>query len=248
MHVDVEHSALARDDGRIEERGEPFDVGGCRHRQESQVRPDGRGDVEGEREAEIGGEVAFVDLVEDDETDAGQLGIGLQPTGEHALGHHLDPGGSTDVAFVARLVADEPADLGAGRVGHPASRGAGGQSARFEHHDALTVEPRLIEERQRDQRRLAGAGRCHEDGTASFGQCGSDRRDRLDDGKVGKLDGPRGHRLSPARASRGTDPGRRGRARESKSTSRPRRWRRQRFPTRAGSSPGPLQRRRRRLG
>ena len=50
VHVDVEHPALALDDGGIEERGEALDVGCRRHRQESEVRADRRGDVERERQ------------------------------------------------------------------------------------------------------------------------------------------------------------------------------------------------------
>ena len=42
--------------------------------------------------------------------DAGQLGVVLEPPGQHALGDDLDAGRRTDAALVAGLVADEPAD------------------------------------------------------------------------------------------------------------------------------------------
>ena len=248
VHVDVEHAALARHDGGIEQRRQPLDVGCRRHRQQSEIRPDRRGDVEREREAEIGGQVALVDLVEDDQADAGELRVVLEATGEHALGEHLDPGRSTDVALVACLVADEAADLGARGCGHPACRGTGGQAAGLQHHDPPTVEPRLVEQGQRDDGRLAGSRWCDEHGASTLGQRLTYVGDRLDDGEVGNLDRPRGHGVSPARANRGTDPGRRGRARGSRSTSRPRRWRRRRSPIRAGSTPAPRRRRHHRRG
>ena len=69
----------------------------------------GRG-VERERQPEVGRQVALVDLVEDDEPDAGQLGVLLQPARQHALGQHLDPRRRTDAPLVAGLVADEVAD------------------------------------------------------------------------------------------------------------------------------------------
>ena len=55
----------------------------------------------------------------------------------------------------------------AGEVGHPPGRGAGGQPARLEHHDAPVAEPRLVEQGERDDRRLAGARRRGDDGPAA---------------------------------------------------------------------------------
>ena len=51
-----------------------------------QVGPQRRLRVEREREAEIAVEAALVDLVEQHRGDAGQLGIGLDPVQEDALG------------------------------------------------------------------------------------------------------------------------------------------------------------------
>ena len=89
-----------------------------RHRQDPQVGPQHAAGVEGEGEADVGRQVALVHLVEDDQPDAGQLGVRLQAAGQHAFGDHLDARVGTDASFVAGLVADEPAGLGAEQRGH----------------------------------------------------------------------------------------------------------------------------------
>ena len=48
--------------------------------------------VDRQRQADVRREVAFVDLVEDDGGDAGQLGSRCSRRGQHALGDDLDPG------------------------------------------------------------------------------------------------------------------------------------------------------------
>ena len=184
MHLDVEHPPFARDHRRVEERGESLDVGGGRHRQQPEVGADRRRHIECECEAEVGGEVAFVYLVEDHQTHAGELGIVLEAAGEHAFGDHLDAGGVADVALVSSLVADEAADIRSRGVGHPASRGASGETTGFEHHDAPAVEPHLVEQRERDHRGLAGAGRGDENSASMVGESRTDFGDRLDDGKI----------------------------------------------------------------
>ncbi len=55
-------------------------------------------------------------------------------------------------------------------LGHPLGAGAGGDPARFQHDDFLVSEPRLIEQRQRHSRGLAGAGRCHQHGGVVVGE------------------------------------------------------------------------------
>ena len=63
------HASLTHDDlcwfVTTQMGGEAGCLRRCRHRQQAQVRPHRGGDLEGEGEAEIGGEVALVDLVED---------------------------------------------------------------------------------------------------------------------------------------------------------------------------------------
>ncbi len=125
-HFDRMRAALAGDDGRgtvdADQRGKPGRVGCGRHRHDAQVGPQ-RCRLERERQAEIGRQVAFVDLVEDDDRHAGEFWIVLQATREHALREHLDARGRTDPPLVAGLVADQPTDAIPGEVGHPPGHG-----------------------------------------------------------------------------------------------------------------------------
>ena len=114
--------SLVATNGSCEHGGEPGDVGRRRHRQDAQVGSQVRAGVERQRQAEVGRQVALVDLVEDDEPDAVERRVVLQSAGEHALGDHLDARRPTDVALVAGLVADPVADRLAEQGGHPPGR------------------------------------------------------------------------------------------------------------------------------
>ena len=82
----------------------------------------GPGDLGREREAQIGGQVALVDLVEDDEPDALEIGSGLEAAGEDALGQDLDAGRGPDAPLVPRLHADRVADAFSEEARHAAGR------------------------------------------------------------------------------------------------------------------------------
>ena len=96
--------------GDVDDRRGSGPAGGARRRAKravsavadiARMRRSGRNvaaDLEGQRQAEVGGQVALVDLVEDHGGDAGQLGVVLQPPGQHALGEHLDTGRWADRA------------------------------------------------------------------------------------------------------------------------------------------------------
>ena len=141
--VDVEHPPLARDDGPVEHAAQALDVGCRRHRHDHEVRADRGGHLGGERQPDVGGEVALVDLVEDHRRHARERGVVLQPAGQHAFGDDLDPRRRTDVALVAGLVADQVADGGPGGGGHASRRRPGGETAGLEHDDATVAEPRF---------------------------------------------------------------------------------------------------------
>ena len=106
---------------------------------EGLVRSEVRSGVQAQRQAEIGGQVAFVYLVEHHQADTGQLRVALQTTGEDALGDNLDSGGGADPPLIAGLVADQVAHLPAHQVGHPSPGSAGCQSPGFQHDDASTL-------------------------------------------------------------------------------------------------------------
>ena len=120
----------------------------------------------------------------------GQLGVVLDPPGEHALGEHLDPGCRADAPLVAGLVADESPDRFAGELGHAPCRGARRQPPRFEHHDAAPGAPRFGEQRRRHERGLAGAWRGTDHGARTDAQRRPQRGDHRFD--VGQHDSRRG--------------------------------------------------------
>ena len=72
----------------------------------AQVGPERGRHFEGEREAEVGGQVALVDLVEDDEADAGQLGSCWSRRVSTPSVTTSMRVSATDAALVAGLVAD----------------------------------------------------------------------------------------------------------------------------------------------
>ena len=122
-----------------------------------------------------------MEFVEDDERHALQFRVALQAAGEEALGYDLDARLWADLAVQADAVADGFADLFAEQVGHAGGGGARGDAAGFEHEDFLALGPRFVDERERHQRRLAGAGRGFEHGgpmrikcALEFGQGGLD--------------------------------------------------------------------------
>ena len=186
-HVDVEHPAVAREDGGLEHPLQTLGVRGGRHCDDRQVGTDRGCDLDGERERRVGGQVALVDLVEDDRADAGQRRVVLQSACQHALGQHLDAGVGADVPLVARLVADEGPDRGARRRRHPLGGGAGGQTARLEHHDAPALQPRFVEEGERYDGGLARARGSDDDRPPVRGQRTPEVVEDVDDRQVGQV-------------------------------------------------------------
>ena len=107
-----------------------------------------------------------MELVEDHDADTRQVTVVLQPPGEHALGHHLDACSGPDDALVAGRVPDGVTDVLAEQRSHAAGRGSGGETPWFEQQDATAGQPGLVEQADRDDRRLAGAWWGHQDGPA----------------------------------------------------------------------------------
>ena len=103
-----------------------------------------------------------MELVEQHAGDAVERRIVEDHAGEHAFGDDLDPGARRDEALEPHPQADRPADLVAEGRGHPGGGGAGGEAARLEHDQAAALRPGLVEQRERNARRLAGAGRGDE--------------------------------------------------------------------------------------
>jgi len=145
----------------VEQPGQPLRLGGGGHGEQVQVRAERGPDVEAEGEREVGVQVSFVALVEDDGVHSGQLRVGLQPAHEQPGGDHLDAGGGAAAAVAPDAVADPPADGLTQQRGHPACGRARGHPARLGDEDA----PRQASgQGERDECRLPGAGRGHEHG------------------------------------------------------------------------------------
>ena len=164
-HVDGEHAAAALDDGRAAEQlGDARAVDRGRHREHAQLGRDVPLRVEREREADVGVQAALVKLVEQHGRDAFERRVALQHPREHAFGDDLDARAFADARLEPHAVADGVADALAERGGHALGDGARREPARLEHHDALAARPRLLEQRERHDGALAGAGRRNDDG------------------------------------------------------------------------------------
>jgi hypothetical protein len=122
---------------------------------------------------EIGLQVALVDLVEDDGAGAGQGRVRLQPPREDPLGHDLDPGRRRHPGVVTGAVADGRPDVLAERRRHAGGHRPGRHAAGLEQHDPAVDQ---VEQPERDDRRLARAGRCDEHGGARIDQGGAHLR------------------------------------------------------------------------
>ena len=101
---------------------------------------------------------ALVKLVEDDGREIGEERIGLQPRGQDALGDDEQPGVGAEPAVEAHLPADLAAERPAALVGDARGDRTGGHAARLQQDDRAVGD-----ERGRDARRLAGAGRRGDD-------------------------------------------------------------------------------------
>ena len=123
--------------------------------------------VERQRQPEIAVERTLVEFVEEHGGDAGQFRIVEDHAGEHAFGDDQNPGARRGAVFHAHGVADGFAGLLAEQRSHAARGGAGGKPARFEQHDPARAEPGRVEQRQRHQRGLAGAGRRDQHGAVA---------------------------------------------------------------------------------
>ena len=100
-----------------------------------------------------------MELVEQHRRDALQRGIVEDHAREHALGDDLDARARANEALQAHAQADGLADLLAQARGHARGRRARGEAARLEHDDLARLRERLVEQRERNPRRLAGARR-----------------------------------------------------------------------------------------
>ena len=183
---DREHAAGAFHDLGAHQGREAGAVGGGGHRQQAQFGAQLRLQVEAEGERQVGFQRALVDFVEDHRGDAIQAGIGLQAADQQALGDDLDAGLGRDRRVQPGAEADGAAERFAEQRGHARGGGAGGEAAWLQHQDFAVAAPGGVQQGQRHERGLAGAGRGDQHGIAPGGEVVGQGRQRVGDGKVGE--------------------------------------------------------------
>ena len=109
-----------------------------------------------------------MELVEDNTADTFEGGIIGKTARENALGDNLYARRRRHLAFETHLIANALAHPLAEEGGHAGSHLPGSNTARLEHDDAAGTVG--AQQRQRQQRRLTGTGRCHDDGCMAVAQ------------------------------------------------------------------------------
>jgi hypothetical protein len=165
---------------RAEQLRQAHPVGGGRHRQQAQFRPEIALQVQAEGQRQIGVQPALMHLVQDHRRHAIQARIGLQAAHQQALGDHLDPGRLRNGGIQPCAVTNRLAGLLAQQGRHPRRGGARGQAARFQHHDPPVTAPGSIQQHQWHQRGLARARRRHQ----HRGACPGERVRKLVENRV----------------------------------------------------------------
>ena len=196
----------------VEERREPFAIQGRRHQHDAQVRTHLRLHVQRQRKPEVGGQVAFVEFVEQQCADLFQRRVVLDHPGEDAFGDHLDARARRDLVLEADAIADRLADSLAELPRHEASSRTRGDATWFEQQDLAAIQPLRIEQCERNLGGLAGAGRRFQHEARMRGEAVADARQQGVDGErsarvirdkdpIGALgySGARGHLKAPLR-------------------------------------------------
>ena len=181
---DREGAALALNQWRIAEKGaDARAVERRRHDKKPQILTQTLLRVEGEGEAEIGVERAFVEFVKQNGRHALERRVVEDHARKHTLGHDLDACTFRNEARETHAQADSLANLFPKRRGHAGGCGASGKTTRLKQDEALALRPRLVEERQRRARGLAGARRRDEHSAGMRCERRPQRRQHVVDGK-----------------------------------------------------------------
>ena len=202
--LDRKGAAGNGDDGRgppgvPEERGDGAGVESRGGDDEEEVLSERRADLPEHREGEVGVAAPLVKLVQHHAGDAGKRGILQETTGQDPFGHDEDPGPGRSGRLVPDLVARTLTRRLAQLRGDPPRGGPGGDPARLQDPEGAAAEEAGVQERARDSRRLARAGRRDEDDRSALpepvGDAGKKRVDRKrygheDDEDTGRRAGP----------------------------------------------------------
>lgn len=135
-HVHGEQAAFgAKDRAAVEIGGDGRGVEGGGHDDELEVRAGGALEVAEKSEGEVGVEVAFVELVEDDEGGGVEARVGEEAAGEDAFGEEAEARVAAAGLFEAHLVADGIAEGLTEFFGDAARGEAGSEAAGFQNPD-----------------------------------------------------------------------------------------------------------------
>ena len=157
----------------VKEARQPLAVERRGHHHDAQVGAKLCLHVERQGQAEVGGEMPLVELVEQDGRDAVQRRVVLDQPREDAFGDHLDLRGCRHLRFEADAVAHRAPDGFAQLLRHETGGGPRSDTARLEHQDLAPGPPRCVEQGQWHLRGLAGAGRRLEHDARLRGQRGT---------------------------------------------------------------------------
>ncbi len=183
-HVHRMHAAIAGNHRRIEQRRQGSGIGGGRHRQDPQFRPQPALQIQHQRQRQIGFQAALMHLVENHAGHTRQARVGQQARGEQPFGDHLDFGGRRDGFLQPGAKADAAAHRFAQQCRHPGRGGPRRQPPRLQDQN-LAAKPGL-QQRQRHQCGFAGAGRRHQHGVRAATQGFLQRGEHIVDRQIGR--------------------------------------------------------------
>ena len=174
LHLHREHPPRALDERGVQLPAERFRVDRRGHQQNTQVRTQQRLRLARQRQGHIALQAPLVKFVKNDDPDALQGRVVHQHPRQDTLGQHLDPGRRTHAALKADPVADRPADRLTQQCGHPLRNLPRGNPPRFQDNDFSVIRrlplpvirrlrsANLLQNRQRQHRRLAGSRGCRD--------------------------------------------------------------------------------------
>ena len=124
--------------------------------------------VEAAGEADVTEEMAFVELVEDDGGDIGEVGLLDEFADENTLGHETNPGAGRDLVLKAHLIPDLVAETAIAFLRDAVGEHAGGEAAGLQHVDLAITADAAVGEELRDLRRFPRTGRSLDNNARPF--------------------------------------------------------------------------------
>lgn len=175
---EVEEATGRADDGGVaEEAGDGGGIERGRHDEQAQLWA-AELETAQKREGEVGFEVALVEFIENDQVNAGQVGLGEQTASEYTFREKEQAGGSGGDSLEADLVADGLAGLFTEFVGDAAGGHAGGDAAGLKDEN---LAGKFAKQRGGNVGGFAGAGFGFENQIGMLAKRGGNlRKERVD--------------------------------------------------------------------